>query len=151
MERNHYARADGLYLGFLIVPPDGAVECGPPPMQDGALIGGLRWDGAAWAPVADAKPPGEDDSAPATATRTAALIALYRSHGITEADIEAKIEDPEVIPDAGARYEAGLRFRSPTWERASVLLMQLAAAFDLTDEDVDALFRLARQIEEGTA
>lgn len=88
---------------------------------------------------------------PTTATRTAALIALYRSHGITEADIEAKIEDPEVIPDAGARYEAGLRFRSPTWERASVLLMQLAAAFDLTDEDVDALFRLAREIGEGDA
>lgn len=75
-------------------------------------------------------------AAPATVTRTQALLALLEV-GITEAMILAKIEE---MSDATERERSRIRFNAPEWRRDSELLAVMAAAFGLSPAAVDGRF-----------
>lgn len=69
------------------------------------------------------------------------LIALLTGAAITEADIRGKIED---IADPIQRELTRIRFEQPEWERRSDFIAWGQQAFDLPDEQVDALFEAAK-------
>jgi hypothetical protein len=77
---------------------------------------------------------------PAEVSRGQALIALFQSAGITDAMIEAKIA---AILDDAERYIARVRFQEPRWRRDSPFIAWGAEQFEMTPEQVDALFTLA--------
>jgi hypothetical protein len=77
---------------------------------------------------------------PAEVSRGQALIALFQAASITDAMIEAKIA---LIPNDAERYTARVRVQEPRWRRDSPFIAWGAEQFEMTPEQVDALFTLA--------
>lgn len=75
--------------------------------------------------------------------RYAALVALLGA-GITEAMI---VEQLAEISDVTEREHARLYFNRPTWRRTSTFISWGKGAFNLTDQQVDALFVAADAID----
>jgi hypothetical protein len=99
-----------------------------------ARIGG-RWESGAFQ-----DPPPTPPQVPAEVSRGQALIAMFQAAGITDAMIEAKIA---AISDDAERYIARVRFQEPRWRRDSPFTAWGAEQFEMTPEQVDALFTLA--------
>lgn len=103
---------------------------------------GCFWRGDAWEVVDVQDDPGP---VPASATPAQGLMALYQLKGITEADIETAIDG---IADPAQRYVAQIAYRKTTvWQRHSQSMATIAALLGLTEQDLDALFRLAVTFE----
>jgi hypothetical protein len=118
-----YVDASGGYIGGFdgAQPPAGAIEVPHAPADARDMWNGAQW--AAALPVV-----------PAEVTRRAGLQALLLE-GVTEAMVEAKIEELLVSPD---KEMALIEFRaSQVFQRNRPLVMQIGTAMGL---DLDALF-----------
>jgi hypothetical protein len=90
--------------------------------------------------MALASPP-QPSTIPQSVTPAQGLMALYKNHDITEAEISAAIAG---IEDAAMRYQATVAFtRATSWERQSEALAVVAGLMALTENDLDAAFTLA--------
>lgn len=83
--------------------------------------------------------------APTTCTPAQGLVALFALKSLTDEDVLAVIDS---IPDPVQRYTARIGYsRATEWSRYSVTFQMMAAAMDLSDEDVDALFAYAATVQ----
>jgi len=125
-----YMTASGVWLCSCqegTPPPDGAILA-PADADKYHGAEGLRWDGNGW--VAYAPPP---DS----------CTALQGRLALGEARCEAIAAMLPGMPWAARQaWEY-----AQSWQRHSALLLSLAAAFGMTEGDVDDLFRLAVTLE----
>ena len=82
---------------------------------------------------------------PTTCTPAQGLIALYALKQITEQYILDAIAQ---IPDPVQRYTATIGYqRATTWQRGSATMTTMAQLLGLTDEELDALFVYAAEVE----
>ena len=82
---------------------------------------------------------------PTVCTPAQGLIALFVLKQITEQDILDAIAQ---IPDDVQRYTATIGYRrATTWERESATMQAMAGLLSLSEEDLDALFVYAAQVQ----
>lgn len=101
---------------------------------------GWLYDGSSFTPPTPVPAP-----APTTCTPAQGLIALYALKQLTEQDILDAIAQ---IPDPVQRYTATIGYqRATTWQRSSATMTTMAQLLGLTEEDLDALFVYAVEVE----
>lgn len=84
------------------------------------------------------------DAARITITKRQALLALFDLRGIKDADIDAQIE---LIEDETQRYRARVDWQgAASIESDSPTVLMIAAALDLSEQDLSALFDYAKAV-----
>ena len=103
---------------------------------------GWLWDGHVLTP-----PPAPEVPAPVPQVVSPAqgLVALYALQGITDADLQAAIDQ---ISDPQQQYVARIGVtRATEWRRDSATTQALAAMLGLGEQDMDALFSYAHEVQ----
>ena len=92
-------------------------------------------------PIAINEPP----TAPTRCTPAQGLVALFALKNITEDNVLAAIAQ---IPDPVQQYTAKIGYqRATTWERGSPTMQAMALLLQLSEQDLDALFGYAVEVQ----
>lgn len=110
---------------------------------------GWTHDGEEFAPPPARPEPEEpvevEPPKPSACSPAQGLVALYALKSVTEDDILALVE---AIPDPVQRYTAKIAYtRATEWSKESITVQMLAAALDLSDEELDELFAYAVTVQ----
>lgn len=129
MKTKYYVNASGTYIGGFAgaEPPAGAIEV-PTAPQDARQV----WQSNDWSPV--------PVDVPQEVTRFQALAALHIS-GWLEA-VKAVMADPTTDPLTVLAFDS-----AQTFKRYSPMVLNMAQALGLSEQQVDSLFIAASGIE----
>lgn len=89
---------------------------------------------------AEYEPPPEPEPHTQKITRRQGLLAIYRQKSITEADIQAVIDQ---MIDESQKYEAHVEFHSAFWEIGSPVVAMFAQHLGITSDELQQLFDYA--------